>query len=93
MRPEIGNLEQYKDIDHDLIGGATVQDVAGQYGASKSAVDRHRRNCLAPRIANAIARHEELSHAIMALRGKPFLPVTRASTYQDILTSAKKLLP
>ena len=58
--------EQQKEIDHDLIGGAAVRDVAGRYGVSKSAVDRHRRHCLAPRVANAVARHEELSQERLA---------------------------
>jgi hypothetical protein len=53
--------EARDDLNRALLGGASVRDVAGRSGVSKSAVDRHRRLCLAPRMANAIARHEELS--------------------------------
>jgi hypothetical protein len=48
------------EINRDLLGSATVRDVAGRYGVSKSAVDRHRRHCLAPKMAAAIARREDI---------------------------------
>jgi hypothetical protein len=53
--------DQHHEIDHDLVGGGTVRDVAGRFGVAKSSVDRHKRRCLAPRVANALARSEELS--------------------------------
>jgi hypothetical protein len=53
--------DQRRDVDHDLLGGASVRDVEGRYGVSKSAVDRHRRTCLRARAAAAIARDADLS--------------------------------
>jgi hypothetical protein len=53
--------DQRRDIDHDLLGGASVRHVEGRYGVSKSAVDRHRRTCLRARAAAAIAREADLS--------------------------------
>lgn len=53
--------EQRDQLNHALIAGASVRDVAGRFRVAKSSVDRHKRHCLAPRVANAIARSEELS--------------------------------
>ena len=53
--------EQREDINHALISGVSVRDAAGRFDASKSAVDRHRRRCLAPRMASAIARADEIT--------------------------------
>lgn len=57
----ICNHDQRDKIDHALIGGATVRDTASHFDVHRSSIDRHRRQCLAPRVANALARHEELS--------------------------------
>ena len=51
--------QRIREIDEDLLSGASVRDVEGRYGISKSAVDRHRRKCLGPKALRALARHEE----------------------------------
>lgn len=50
-----------KSIDRDLIGSDSLRAIAGRYDVSSSSLDRHRRNCLAPKVASAIARREEVS--------------------------------
>lgn len=57
--------EQRKDIDYDLIDGATIRDIAGRYDLSKSSVDRHRRNCLAARWVRALAREEDATEELL----------------------------
>lgn len=49
------------DIDRDLIGPDSLRDIAGRYRVAKSSLDRHRRNCLAPKVAAAFARHDAIT--------------------------------
>lgn len=58
--------QRAREIDEDLLSGASVRDVEGRYGISKSAVDRHRRRCLGPKALRALARHEEQTEARLA---------------------------
>jgi hypothetical protein len=44
-------------IDAALVQGGTVRDIAGQYGVSKTAADRHRAHIAAP-IVQAVAKVE-----------------------------------
>lgn len=41
------------EVEDALLQGASVRAIASQYSLSKSAVSRHRQNCLAPKIAAA----------------------------------------
>ena len=41
------------DIDAALVAGTTIMATAARYGASKSALGRHKLNCLAPKLAAA----------------------------------------
>jgi len=42
-----------KEIDLALVRGTSLRDIAGQFGVSRSAVDRHKKNCLADQIERA----------------------------------------
>jgi hypothetical protein len=48
------------DINRALLGSASLRDIEGQFRISKSSLDRHRRLHLTPKVANAIARHEDI---------------------------------
>jgi hypothetical protein len=53
--------EQRNELDRELIGSATIRDIASRYDVGRSSLDRHRRTCLRPKVASAIARREEVS--------------------------------
>jgi hypothetical protein len=53
--------ERKNEIDRDLIGADSLRVIAGRYRVASSSLDRHRRTCLAPKAAAAIARREEVS--------------------------------
>jgi hypothetical protein len=49
------------EIDRDLIGPESLREISTRYGLAKSSLHRHRTRCLAPKIASAVARREEVS--------------------------------
>jgi hypothetical protein len=54
----ICNSKKRNDIDRDLIGTDSLRAIAGRYRVAASSLDRHRRKCLAPKVAAAFARHD-----------------------------------
>jgi transposase-like protein len=54
------------DVDRALVRGAALRDVAGQYGLSKSAVERHQKEHL-PRVLTDAAAEEERTTAAALL--------------------------
>jgi hypothetical protein len=65
--------EAKDDINHALLGGISTRGAAGQFGVSKSAVDRHRRSCLRARWAQTMARDADLSAARLQSYGAGLL--------------------
>jgi hypothetical protein len=53
--------QRRNEIDRDLIGPESLREISARYGLAKSSLHRHRARCLAPKIAGAIARREEVS--------------------------------
>jgi hypothetical protein len=53
--------ERREEIDKALLADRSIRVVAEEYGAGRSALDRHRRKCLSAQLANAIARHEKIT--------------------------------
>jgi hypothetical protein len=52
--------EARDEINSALFGNTSLRAVAVNFGVARSSLDRHRRKCLTPRIALALARFEEI---------------------------------
>jgi hypothetical protein len=79
------------DINSALLGSASLRDIAGRFGVARSSLDRHRRKCLGPRIATALARYEEIDGRrlvsdLLGLRERLAAGVLRTSAEQDYAT-------
>jgi hypothetical protein len=52
--------EARDEINSALLSSASLRDIAERFGVATSSLHRHRRKCLTPRIAIALARYEEI---------------------------------
>jgi hypothetical protein len=76
------------EINSALLGSGSLRDIAGRFGVAKSSLDRHRRKCLGPRIATALARYEEVDGKrlvadLLGLRERLAAGVLRTSASED----------
>jgi transposase-like protein len=70
----ICNHQSRREIEDALTAGHTVRAVASQFSLNKSSIDRHRRQCLAPKLAAASrmmsrAPQQEVERARAIARG------------------------
>ena len=56
--------EAKEAVDQALVAGTSLRDIAGQYGLSKSALDRHHKNDIPATLVKA-AEDRELAHGIL----------------------------
>jgi hypothetical protein len=80
--------EAKDEINSALLGGGSLRDIAGRFGVAKSSLDRHRRKCLHPKIATALARYEEIDGKrlvadLLGLREHLAAGVLRTSSAQE----------
>jgi hypothetical protein len=80
---------QAKDqINSALLGAGSLRDIAGRFGVASSSLHRHRSKCLAPRIATALARYEEIDakrlvNDLLGLRERLAAGVLRTSAAEE----------
>ena len=85
--------EQRADIDGDLVRGeGSTRDIAGRFGASKSAVDRHKQDHLPVLLAKAteaatIANADDLLAEVERLRGETMGILETAKGAKDLRTA------
>lgn len=48
-------------MNRDLIGTDSLRAIAGRYRVASSSLDRHRRKCLASKVAAVFARHDAIT--------------------------------
>lgn len=85
-------------IERALVQGVSLRDIAGQFGASKSAVERHRKVCMPEEIAQAQEAREaafalnvaEQLHAINE-SSRTLLKVAQQALYRIVSTQADEL--
>jgi hypothetical protein len=83
--------EARDEINSALLGSGSLRDIAERFGVAKSSLDRHRRKCLSPRIATALARYEEVDSKrlvadLLGLRERLAAGVLRTSAEQDYVS-------
>ena len=80
--------EAKEAVDQALVAGTSLRDIAGQYGLSKSSLDRHHQNHLSATLVAATARRE-LAHGanlldrVNGLVDKAMASVERAEAKGD----------
>lgn len=75
------------EVDQALIDGGKLIPVAGKFGLSKSALSRHKNNCLAPRMAAAVKTVAHASQARdQAKRASAIAAGQLVPTSEDIAT-------
>ncbi len=77
-----------ESVDHELLSGLPLRDIAGRFGVSRSSLHRHRKTCIADAIAKADISSEAVTAArlvaeLEALRGVTLRVLDEARTAQN----------
>ena len=77
-------------IDRALVAGGTLREIAGRYGVSKSALDRHRDH-IPPTVAKAreaeeVAEADRLLNVVRHLLGTALTTITQAEKAGELRT-------
>src|SRR6266545_2933433 len=80
--------EKRVDIDAALVGGASLRDIAGQHGVSKSAVGRHKESCVPATLVQAreaaeVAHADSLLDQVKDLQASTLAQLERAEAEGD----------
>ncbi len=75
-------------IEASLADGTSLRDIAGRFSLSKSAVERHKSNCMKPAIAEVVAKQDEQA-AFDTLSEMAWMRTQAKAIYSDAWTEAK----
>jgi|SRR5579859_1066225 len=76
-------------IEASLAHGQSLRDIAGRYGLSKSAVERHKSTCLKPALAGAIITQDKQA-AFSALDEMAWMRQQAKAIYADVWNDTAK---